>query len=189
MHRRTLAFFAALALVTSSASAQRVGAGGPLSIGPLVGSAPGADVHGERVPTVGIVGDLALVRMGWLGLHVGGTLEHRAGAEMRGMVASAVVPIHRRLALRAGAAMGDAETRVSPWVERLGWRDWRGVDAGLELRLGRTTGALMVRTGTMDQYAPGCPPTAGCAVPDGLASAPAARFTRVSFESRYALFR
>ena len=157
-----------------------------LSVGPLIGNAPGASLDGDRVPTVGVAGDVALLRVGALGLHLGGTFEHRAGARMTGVVASAVVPLPRRLALRAGASMGGAEVQRWSWAQELGWRDWRGIDAGLELRLRRTTGALMLRTGTMDQYAPGCPPNANCL--DVLRPAADRRFVRVSFESRYALF-
>ena len=175
---------AGTATVAPEARAQ----GGRISIGPLVGSAPGADVNAGRVPTVGVVADVGLLRAGMLGLHVGGTMEHRAGARMTGVVAGLRLPVvDRRVALRAGASMGGAEVRRYGWEQQLGWRDWRGVDAGLEMRLGRTTGALMVRGGTMDQYEPVvCPPNANC-----IADQPSSvrrGFVRVSFESRYALF-
>jgi hypothetical protein len=162
--------------------------GGRVSIGPLVGSAPGADPDGARVPTVGAVGDVGLLRIGTLGLHLGGTMEYRAGAQMTGVSASVRAPLFGRVALRVGAATGGAQVRRFAWDTQLGWRDWRGVDAGLEMRLGRTTGAFMVRGGTMDQYeAQGCGSNANCVVTDAVA--PERRgFVRVSFESRYALF-
>jgi hypothetical protein len=173
------------ALLAPEALAQ----GGRMSIGPLVGSAPGADVSAGRVPTVGVVGDVGLLRVGTLGLHLVGTMEHRAGARMTGVVAGLRVPVvHRRFALRLGAAMGGAEVRRFDWDQQLGWRDWRGVDAGLEMRLGRTTGALMVRGGTIDQYVSGgCAPNANCIAIDAP-PAERRRFVRVSFESRYSLF-
>jgi hypothetical protein len=176
----------ALATRPDAAAAQGIALGRGASVGPLVGSAPGANLDGRRVPTVGVVGDLALVRAGRLGLHVAGTLEHRAGAGMTGLAASAVLPVHRILALRVGAATGGAQVQRVSWDEGLGWRDWRGVDAGIEMRLGRTTSALMVRRGTMDQFAFQCPPTADCIAV--VMPTPARRFTRVSLESRYALF-
>lgn len=175
-----------LATLPGAARAQVVALGRGVSVGPLVGSAPGANLDGPRVPTVGVVGDLALLRVGRLGLHLAGTLEHRAGAGMTGLGASAVLPLHRLLALRVGAATGGAQVQRVSWDDGMGWRDWRGVDAGLELRLGRTTGALMVRRGTMDQFAFRCPPTADCIAV--YAPMPARRFTRVSLESRYTLF-
>jgi hypothetical protein len=176
----------ALATLPGAARAQVIAVGRGVSVGPLVGSAPGANLDGPRVPTVGIVGDLALLRVGRVGLHLAGTLEHRAGAGMNGLAASAVLPLHRLLALRVGAATGGAQVQRVSWDDGLGWRDWRGVDAGLELRLGRTTGALMMRRGTMDQFAFQCPPNANCIA--AYAPAPARRFTRVSLESRYAFF-
>lgn len=176
---------AALAAVAPEARAQ----GGRVSVGPLVGSAPGADVRARRVPTVGVVGDVGVMRVGMLGLHVGGTMEHRAGARMTGVVAGLRLPVvDRRVALRVGASMGGAEVRRFDWNQQLGWRDWRGVDAGLEMRLGRTTGALMVRGGTIDQYEPvGCGPNANCVALD-RPSSERRGFVRVSFESRYSLF-
>lgn len=179
---------AAFATLAPEARAQ----GGRVSVGPLVGSAPGADVRAARVPTVGIAGDVALVRVGLLGFHLGGTVEHRAGAGMTGVAAGVRLPvIDRRFALRVGASMGGAQVRRFDWDRQLGWRDWRGVDAGVEMRLGRTTGALMVRGGTVDQFAPsGCGPNANCLAAGEVTTAPAdpRRFVRVSFESRYALF-
>lgn len=181
---------ASLAVAAVAAFAPRARAqGGRVSVGPLVGSAPGADVSAGRVPTVGVVGDVGLLRIGMLGIHVGGTMEHRAGARMTGVVTGLRLPvIDRRVALRLGASMGGAEVRRRDWDQRVGWRDWRGVDAGVEMRLGRTTGALMVRGGTIDQYPPaGCAPNFMCLVP---AVPPSERrgFVRVSFESRYSPF-
>lgn len=177
----------ALAGVAATAH-EALAQGGRVSVGPLVGSAPGADLDGARVPTAGAVGDVGLLSVGTLGLHLGATLEYRAGAQMTGVSASLRTPLLGRLALRVGAATGGAQVRRFGWSEELGWRDWRGVDAGLEMRLGRTTGALMVRGGTMDQYlVQGCGPNANCLVTDAVAAEPR-RFVRVSFESRYALF-
>lgn len=197
-HRALVALLAFLALAVPAAAqdatdddARLVGRvadrGARLGIGPFVGSGPGAAPVGPRVPTVGIAGDLALLRVGALGLHAGATIEHRAGARMTGVVASAVLPVRRHVALRLGAAVGGAEVQRAPWAQQLGWRDWRGVDAAVELRLGRTTGALVVRSGTIDAFVPGCPPEADCIAPPA-SSAPATRFTRLSFESRYAFF-
>ena len=175
----------ALATLAPGAWAQ----GGRVSIGPLVGSAPGADLDGARVPTVGAVGDIGLLSVGTFGFHLGGTMEYRAGAQMTGVSASVRAPLFRRLALRVGAATGGAQVRRFPWDEQLGWRDWRGVDAGLEMRLGRTTGALMVRGGSMDQYAVvGCGPNANCFVAGDAPAAGRRGFFRISFESRYSLF-
>ena len=175
---------AVLAALPNVALAQH----GRVSVGPLVGSAPGAEVEGGRVPTVGIVGDIGLLRAGPIGVHVGGTLEHRAGARMTGAMAGIRLPMPARgLALRVAASIGDAEVRRFSWDDQLGWRDWRGVDAGLELRFGRTTGAFMVRTGTIDRFAWLCPPNALCTEQNRPAPAPS-RFTRFSLESRYALF-
>ena len=181
---------AALSLALLAPALAPLGAqGGRMSIGPLVGSAPGADVDGPRVPTVGVVGDVGLLGFGAFGVHVGGTMEYRAGARMTGVSASARVPVAERLALRIGAATGGAEVRRFSGYEQLGWRDWRGVDAGLELRLGRTTGALMVRSGTIDRFAQaGCPIAADCIAAPQPVPAGRSRFMRVSFESRYALF-
>ena len=161
--------------------------GGRMSIGPLVGTAPGADLDGARVPTVGAVGDIGLLRVGPIGLHLGGTMEYRAGAQMTGVSASVRMPLARGIALRAGAATGGAEVRRASWDERIFWRDWRGVDAGLEMRLGRTAGALMVRGGRIDGFASAaCPPNANCVAPTTPGNPRG--FFRVSFESRYALF-
>jgi hypothetical protein len=162
--------------------------GGRVGIGPLVGSAPGADVDGARVPTVGAVGDVGLLSVGRLGLHLGGTMEYRAGAQMTGVSASLRAPLFRGFALRVGAAMGGAEVRRASFDDRLFWRDWRGVDAGIERRFGRTTGALMVRGGTIDRFAPPgpCEDANNCAL--GAAPGNPRGFVRVSFESRYSLF-
>lgn len=185
--RTTLHLFAAATLALATLAHDARAQGGRISIGPLVGSAPGADLDGVRVPTVGAVGDIGFVRVGTIGLHLGGTMEYRAGAQMTGVSASLRTPLFGRVALRVGAAMGGAQVRRFAWDDRLGWRDWRGIDAGLEMRLRRTTGALMVRSGTIDQYPYTCPPNANCL---DVAAAPydPRRFVRVSFESRYALF-
>src|SRR5687768_2550991 len=98
---------AGLAAVAPEARAQ----GGRMSIGPLVGSAPGADLAGARVPTVGAVGDVGLLSVGRIGLHLGGTMEYRAGAQMTGVSASLRAPLFRRVALRVGAATGGAQVR------------------------------------------------------------------------------
>jgi hypothetical protein len=161
--------------------------GGRVSLGPLVGSAPGADLDGARVPTVGAVGDIGLLSVGTLGLHLGGTMEYRAGAQMTGVSASLRAPLFRGVALRVGAAMGGAEVRRASWDDRVFWRDWRGIDAGIERRFGRTTGALMLRGGTIDRFAPTtCPANANCLA--GTDPGNPQRFFRVSFESRYSLF-
>ena len=182
----SLSLLATMGLSAPTASAQR----GTFGLGPLVGSAPGADLHGSRVPTVGVVGDLGILRVASLGFHLSGTLESRAGAQMTGVSASLRAPLFGRVALRVGAATGAAEVQRASFDRRIFWRDWRGVDAGLELFLGRTTGALVVRSGTIDQFASVdgtlCGPDANCLLP--TAPGNPRRFFRVSFESRYTLF-
>ena len=179
-----------LALTASlAASVPALAQGGRVSIGPLVGSAPGANLDGARVPTVGAVADVGLLRVGAIGLHLGGTLEYRAGAQMTGVSASLRAPLFDRLAVRVGAATGGAQVQRASWDERILWRDWRGADVGLELRLGRTTGALMVRGGTIDGFV-SPPSSCGINIDCALSDAPGnpRGFVRVSFESRYALF-
>ena len=181
--RLALASLALLAPALAPLGAQ----GGRVSIGPFLGSAPGALLDGSRVPTVGGVADVGLIGVGMLGLHLGGTYESRAGADMTGMSASLRAPLWRGFALRAGAAIGRAEVRRAAWDDRIFWRDWRGVDAGVEREFGRTTAALMVRGGTIDRFAPtNCPALANCVA--NVAPGNPTRFFRVSFESRYALF-